>query len=126
MKKRVLKRWVLLNKAWVYVALTCLFELMWVYGFNVADTWWQWAIIIGIILTDFHFLPKACESLPTGTVYAIFSGVGTIGTVLMDVFLFGQSFSGAKFLFVVIIILGVIGLNLADNQQEKEALKGAA
>ncbi len=115
-----------MNKAWVYVALTCLFELMWVYGFNVADTWWQWAIIIGIILTDFHFLPKACESLPTGTVYAIFSGVGTIGTVLMDVFLFGQSFSGAKFLFVVIIILGVIGLNLADNQQEKEALKGAA
>ncbi|MEH7335015.1 SMR family transporter [Neobacillus drentensis] len=115
-----------MNKAWIYVALTCLFELMWVYGFNVADSWWQWAIIIGIILIDFHFLPKACQSLPTGTVYAIFSGVGTIGTVLMDVFLFDQSFSGAKLLFVAIIILGVIGLNLADNQQEKAALKGSA
>lgn len=115
-----------MNKAWLYVALTCLFELMWVYGFNVAKTWWQWAIIIGIILTDFHILPKACKSLPTGTVYAIFSGVGTIGTVVMDVFFFGESFSAGKLLFVAIIILGVIGLNLADNQPEKEVLKGAA
>ncbi|CAH2716913.1 MULTISPECIES: multidrug efflux SMR transporter [Neobacillus] len=115
-----------MNKAWIYVMLTCLFELFWVYGFNTADTWWQWVIVIGIIFIDFHFLPEACKSLPTGTVYAIFAGVGTIGTVLMDVFLFGGSFSIGKALFIAIIVLGVIGLNLADNKEEKQTMKEAA
>jgi paired small multidrug resistance pump len=116
-----------MNKAWIYVILTCLFELIWVYGFNVAQYWWQWGIVIGIIFMDFHILPKACKTLPTGTVYAIFSGVGTVGTVLMDVFFFGRSFTSGKILFVAIIIIGVIGLNLADNKrEEKESLKGAA
>ncbi|MBS4213745.1 MULTISPECIES: DMT family transporter [Neobacillus] len=116
-----------MKKAWLFVALTCLFELMWVYGFNVAETWWQWAIVIAIIFTDFHFLPEACKGLPTGTVYAVFSGVGTIGTVLMDVFLFGEGFNSGKLLFIAIIVLGVIGLNLADNKHsKKETAKEAA
>ncbi|MBP2242737.1 paired small multidrug resistance pump [Cytobacillus eiseniae] len=115
-----------MNKAWFYVFLTCLFELIWVYGFNEAETWWQWGIVIVIILVDFHFLPKACESLPTGTVYAVFAGVGTIGTALMDIFLFGGSFSMGKLLFIGILIAGVIGLNLADNQSEDSISKGAA
>ncbi len=112
-----------MNKAWIYVFLTCLFELIWVYGFNVATTWWHWVIIIGIIMIDFYFLPKACETLPTGTVYAVFAGVGTVGTVLMDVFLFGGSFSIGKFFFVAIIVVGVIGLNIADNLEEKKVTK---
>ncbi|MDQ6598655.1 SMR family transporter [Bacillus salipaludis] len=116
-----------LNKAWLYVGLTCLFELIWVYGFNTADTWWEWALVIAVIFTDFHFLPNACATLPTGTVYAIFSGVGAIGTVLMDVFLFGGIFNTGMILFILLIIIGVIGLNLADNKsEEKESAKGAA
>ncbi|KAB2329983.1 QacE family quaternary ammonium compound efflux SMR transporter [Cytobacillus depressus] len=113
------------NKGWIYVFLTCLFELMWLYGFNEASTWWHWAIVIGIILIDFHFLPKACETLPTGTVYAVFAGVGTIGTALMDSYLFGGSFSLGKIVFIAILILGVIGLNIADNKEEKRAAKEA-
>jgi len=105
-----------LKKAWIFVFLTCLFELFWVYGFNVAVLWWHWVIIIGIILTDFYFLPKACETLPTGTVYAVFAGVGTVGTALMDVFLFNGSLNWEKLICIVLIVLGVIGLNLADNK----------
>lgn len=116
-----------MNKAWFYVLLTCLFELMWVYGFTIASAWWHWVIIIAIILMDFLILPKACATLPTGTVYAVFSGVGTIGAVLMDIFLFGGHFSAGKLFFVALIVAGVIGLNLADNHDtEKDALKGAA
>jgi paired small multidrug resistance pump len=115
-----------MNRAWIYVLLTCFFELIWVYGFNTAHNWWQWAIVIGVIFMDFHILPKACATIPTGTVYAIFSGAGTIGTVLMDAFLFGKNFSIGELLFVALIISGVIGLNLADTKQEKESMKGAA
>ncbi|MEH6956042.1 DMT family transporter [Neobacillus drentensis] len=117
-----------MNKAWIYVGLTCLFELIWVYGFNEAQTWWQWAIVVGVIFLDYHILPKACETLPTGTVYAVFAGIGTIGTVLMDIYLFGESFSFGKAFFIMMIVLGVIGLNLWDKEEadEKDAMKGAA
>lgn len=115
-----------MNKAWFYVFLTCFFELTYIYGFNVANAWWHWIIIVGLILIDFHFLPKACETLPTGTVYAVFAGVGTIGTALMDVYLFGGSLSMGKIFFIVILIAGVIGLNIADNLDEKKVAKEAA
>ncbi|WP_019243563.1 MULTISPECIES: DMT family transporter [Bacillus] len=109
-----------MNKSWLYVILTCIFELLWVFGFNTASTWWHWVIILVIIFTDFHFLAKACENLPTGTVYAIFAGVGTAGTTLMDVFIFGGTFSIGKLFFIVILIAGVIGLKLADNKVDEK------
>ncbi len=68
-----------MKKAWIYVALTCLFEWIWVYGFNTAHSWWEWAIVVGVILLDYHILPKACEFLPTGTVYAIFLVLEPLG-----------------------------------------------
>ncbi|CAI8728750.1 MULTISPECIES: DMT family transporter [Bacillus] len=115
------------NKAWLYVILTCIFEVFWVFGFNTAHVWWHWAIILGIIVVDFHMLSKACEHLATGTVYAVFAGAGTVGTFLMDVFLFGGSFSLGKLFFIVMIVAGVIGLKLADNKEvEEEVMKGAA
>lgn len=115
-----------MNKAWLYVAITSFFELVWILGLNVASDWWHWAIIILCILVDFHFLTKACQLLPTGTVYAVFAGVGTVGTALLDVFFFGGSLSAGKIVFIVILVLGVIGLNIADKLDEEKALKGMA
>lgn len=108
-----------MNKSWIYVALTSFFELVWIFGFNVANEWWHWLFIIFFIGVDFHYLTKACEKLPTGTVYAVFAGVGTVGTALMDVFLFGESLNGLKILFIVILVAGVISLKLADDHEEK-------
>lgn len=85
-----------MKRAWFYVSLTSLLELFWIFGFNVASAWWHWAIIIPIIVLDFIILSKACESLPTGTVYAVFAAAGAVGTSLMDVFIFGESFSAGK------------------------------
>ncbi|EJW15242.1 multidrug efflux SMR transporter [Paenibacillus alvei] len=115
-----------MNRSWMYVILTCLFELLWVFGFNVASSWWHWAIILGIITVDFHFLAKACEKLPTGTVYAIFAGAGTVGTALMDVLFFGGSLSAGKIVFMIVLIAGVIGLKLADQAGSDKQQKGVA
>ncbi|CAM4415361.1 SMR family transporter [Paenibacillus alkaliterrae] len=115
-----------MNKGWIYVMLTCLFELFWVYGFNVASTFWHWAIVIVIIITDFYFLSKGCETLPTGTVYAVFAAAGTVGTALMDIFIFGGDFSVAKSLFMTLLVIGVIALKLADNKSDDAQGKGVA
>ncbi|MFD0590959.1 DMT family transporter [Paenibacillus sp. GCM10027627] len=115
-----------MNKGWTYVLLTCLFELFWVYGFSVAAAPWHWGIILVIIMTDFYFLSKACETLPTGTVYAIFAAAGTVGTALMDIFIFGGEFNVAKGIFMGLLVVGVITLKMADNKSDAEPRKGAA
>jgi len=110
-----------MNKAWIYVALTSLFELIWLYGFNVASAWWHWAIIVVFVLLDLNFLAKACEGLPTGTVYAIFAAIGTVGTTLMDYFLFNETITLEMLFFMGIILIGVIGLNIFDiNIRDEE------
>lgn len=109
-----------MNKGWLFVILTSLFELFWVFGFNVATTWWHWVIIIIIIILDMQFLSKACETLPTGTVYAVFAAAGTVGTALMDVLLFEAEFNAIKMMFIGILVIGVVALKLFDNKPEVE------
>jgi len=113
-----------MNKAWIYVALTSFFELVWIFGFNVASLWWHWIPIVVFIFIDFHFLTKACEQLPTGTVYAIFAAAGTLGTALMDVCLFGEILTFGKIGFMMVLIIGVIGLQVAEGIEEKKATEG--
>ncbi len=113
-----------MRNPWIYVALTSFFELVWIFGFNVASVWWHWIPIIIFIFIDFHFLTKACEHLPTGTVYAIFAAVGTVGTACMDIFFFGQPISFAKIFFIALLVIGVIWLKIADDQEESSTKEG--
>lgn len=115
-----------MSKAWIYVCLTSLCELIWIFGFNVASAGWHWAIIIPIIFVDFWFLSKACEGLPTGTVYAVFAAAGTVGTALMDIYLFNETFTAIKIVFICVIVVGVMMLNIADTLSEKKTQKEAA
>ncbi|KZS23815.1 SMR family transporter [Wohlfahrtiimonas chitiniclastica] len=108
------------NKAWFYVGLTSVFELIWLYGFNRADAPWEWALVVLFIFMDLNFLAKACQYLAAGTVYAVFAAVGTIGTILMDTFLLEQTISTAMMVCMGLILLGVLGLNLSDPSADEE------
>lgn len=102
---------------WIFVALTCLFELFWVYGFNTASKGWHWGLVVAVIGADFYFLAKACQSLPTGTVYAVFAAVGSAGTALMDRFLFNQPLSWGQIVCMFLLISGVVIVKLADGKE---------
>src|SRR5699024_4293431 len=118
-----------MNKAWIYVALTSLFELVWLYSFNTASTWWQWAIAISFIFLDLHFLTRACEGWPTGTVYAILAAAVTVGTAIIDFYSFDGPHTIGKIVFMGVILLGVIGLKIADDlpsESEENKRQGAA
>ncbi|MCM3748198.1 SMR family transporter [Paenibacillus pasadenensis] len=110
-----------INKGWLFVVLTCIGELAWVYGFHTATQIWHFALIIALIVLDFYFLYRACQSIPTGTVYALFAAAGTAGAALMDLFLFGGSFNIAKVFFMIVLIIGVVMLKLADGKADAPA-----
>ncbi|NUF26785.1 SMR family transporter [Gilliamella sp. ESL0254] len=104
-----------MNREWAFVMLTCFFELCWILGFSIATELWQWGIIVFLIVVDFTFLTNACKTIPTGTVYAIFSGVGAIGATAIDMLLFGKEIKLIQLFFVALIIIGVIQLKRADS-----------
>ncbi|RYG72534.1 QacE family quaternary ammonium compound efflux SMR transporter [Lentibacillus lipolyticus] len=114
-----------MGKPWVYVVLLCVLELVWVYCLTIASSWWHWAITFVVMWVDMECLRKACEGLPTGTVYAIFASAGTAGIALMDVFLFNATLSFSKVFFILLLVAGVVSLQLADKKAEKQQKEGA-
>lgn len=109
--------------AWSYVVFASIIEVFWVLGLRFSETWWQWGGTILAIGLSFYFIIKACEKLPSGTVYAVFTGAGASAIVILDFTLFNAAFSINKLIFIGLIIIGVIGIKLTDESPEpsKEA-----
>ncbi|NLB88779.1 MAG: multidrug efflux SMR transporter [Syntrophomonadaceae bacterium] len=107
------------NLAWTYVILAGIVEVFWVVGLRYSDTLWEWVGTAIIIVISFYLVIKACEKLPSGTVYAVFTGMGATGIVLVDVLVFNADFSWAKAFFISLIIIGVIGIKLTTDNQSK-------
>ncbi|SDN71269.1 paired small multidrug resistance pump [Psychrobacillus sp. OK028] len=104
---------------WLKVYVAAFFEVFWVIGLKHADDGWAWAATILAIIISFYLMIMAGRKLPVGTVYAVFVGMGTGGTVLSEIIFFGESFQVAKILMILILLAGVIGLKLVtDDKQE--------
>lgn len=110
-----------MNLQWGKVLIAALFEVAWVVGLKHADSLGEWLITIVAIAVSFTLLIDAGKKLPVGTVYAVFVGLGTAGTVLSEIVLFNEPVSTAKLVLVGILLLGVIGLKLvtADAAPER-------
>ncbi|ADP31801.1 MULTISPECIES: DMT family transporter [Bacillus] len=109
---------------WGLVILAAFFEVIWVVGLKHADSALTWTgTAIGIIVS-FYLLMKATNSLPVGTVYAVFTGLGTAGTVLCEIILFHGEVKFAKLALIGVLLIGVIGLKLVtQDQPDKEGSK---
>ncbi|MEW9699238.1 multidrug efflux SMR transporter [Paenibacillus sp. SI8] len=112
-----------MNKYWMYVILSGITEMFWVAGLKYAASYWGWLVVIASISLSFVLLLKACAALPTGTVYAVFAGIGTIGTVLTEMIVFKEPFHLAKIAMILLLLVGIIGLKrvTAESKQHTEA-----
>lgn len=107
----------ILSVGWLYVLFAAIVEIFWVIGLRYAEGFWQWTGTIVMIVFSFYFIIKACEKLPSGTVYAVFTGSGAAAIVLIDVVIFHTSFSILQGIFVLFIIIGVIGIKMTTNEK---------
>lgn len=107
-----------MSKNWFKVLVAGFFEVGWVIGLKHASSILEWGLTLVAIFFSFYLLIKASEELPVGTVYAVFVGIGTTGTVLLDSFLFGQPLTFAKISLIVVLLIGVVGLKLATPSEE--------
>ncbi|MBP8985311.1 MAG: quaternary ammonium compound efflux SMR transporter SugE [Syntrophobacterales bacterium] len=102
--------------AWIILVVAGLFEAGWVIGLKYTEGFtrlWPtvWTILTMII--SLWLLGIAMKSLPVGTAYAIWVGVGAVGTVALGIVLFGEPAGAVRLISVALIIFGIVGLKLA-------------
>ena len=108
-----------MNRSWLSIVIAAIFEVMWVIGLKHANNPLEWIGTLVAIFISFYLMIKAGENLPVGTVYAVFVGLGTTGTVLVDALVFKQPISFMKIVFLAILLVGVIGLKLSSDTKDK-------
>ncbi|UOQ94289.1 multidrug efflux SMR transporter [Halobacillus shinanisalinarum] len=110
-----------MNKEWGKLIVAALFEVGWVIGLKHADSWLDWSGTLLAIYISFYLLIASGKKLPVGTAYAVFTGLGTAGTVLAEILLFGVPFQWSKILLILLLLSGIIGLKvLTDSHDSKE------
>ncbi|GAA0466506.1 multidrug efflux SMR transporter [Alkalibacillus silvisoli] len=105
-----------MNNHWFKVFLGAFFEVFWVIGLSHAYNWITWAGTVIAIFLSFFFLVLAAQKLPVGTVYAVFAGLGTAGTVVVDIIFFNEPFMILKVLLIGLLISGIIGLKYVTEE----------
>lgn len=108
---------------WISVLIAAVFEVCWVVGLKHASGFWEWTGTVIAIIISFYLLIEAARKLPVGTVYAVFTGMGTTGTVLAGIVFFDEPVKIAKLLLIVVLLAGVIGLKTVTGEQKEQ--KGA-
>lgn len=109
-----------MNKDWLKVLIAAFFEVFWVIGLKHADDLWSWVATIISIMVSFYGLITAGKNLPVGTVYAVFVGLGTAGTVLSEMVFFHEPFQLSKIILIVVLLIGVIGLKIVTGNKSSK------
>lgn len=109
-----------MNMEWMKVFIAALFEVFWVIGLKHSTDFWTWTGTIIAIIVSFTLMIMAGRKLPVGTVYAVFVGIGTAGTVFSEIFFFGEAFKMSKMLLILLLLAGVIGLKLVTEEKVEE------
>jgi quaternary ammonium compound-resistance protein SugE len=101
--------------SWIYLFIAGLFEIGWAVGLKYTEgftkLWPSVVTIIGMILS-FYFLATAVKSIPIGTAYAIWTGIGAVGTAILGIILFGESKEIIRIFFIILIVIGIVGLKI--------------
>jgi quaternary ammonium compound-resistance protein SugE len=101
--------------AWIVLLVAGLFEVGWAVGLKYTEgftrlwpsVWTVFAMVASVVL-----LGWSLKALPLGTAYAVWTGVGAVGTALLGIWLFGESREAMRFACIGLIVAGIVGLKL--------------
>jgi len=105
------------TRAWVYVVLGGLLEIVWASGFKYEEI--PSLVVLVALLTSFDLIIRATKALPVGTVYAVFAGMGTLGTTLVEIVASGAEVGALRVTFILLLLACIIGLKLSGKGGER-------
>jgi quaternary ammonium compound-resistance protein SugE len=106
---------------WIILIIAGLFEVGFAYCLGKAREstgnemfWWYAGFVVSLAISML-LLIKATQTLPIGTAYAVWTGIGAVGTVLVGIFIFKEPASFLRILFITTLICSIIGLKFVSN-----------
>jgi quaternary ammonium compound-resistance protein SugE len=103
--------------AWVYLVVAGIFEVLWAMALKYSHGFtklWPTVIMLGGMAVSFYLLSLATKTLPIGTAYAVWTGIGALGAVLMGILLLGEPVNVFRVVFLGLILVGIVGLKLTS------------
>lgn len=104
--------------SWVILAIAGILEIVWAVGLKYTDgfsRFWPTAGTVLAMVMSVWLLSVAMKSLPVGTAYAVWVGIGAVGTAIAGIILFGESANIGRILSLILIIAGIVGLKLTTT-----------
>jgi quaternary ammonium compound-resistance protein SugE len=104
-----------LTRAWLFLLLAGLLEVAWAIGLKYTDGFTRLVpsvLTAAAIAGSMALLALALRDLPVGTAYAVWTGVGTVGTAILGMVLFGESTATIRLVCIGLIVMGILGLKL--------------
>ena len=103
--------------SWLILVLAGLCEVVWAIGLKYTEwftRFWPSAITLIAMLVSVVLLGLAMKSIPVGTAYAVWTGIGTLGAVILGIYLFNEPATLARMLCLGLIVVGIIGLKVVS------------
>ena len=102
--------------AWLYLFIAGLFEMAWAIGLKYTEgfsrLWPSLATVVAMALS-LGLLGLALKTLPVGTAYAVWTGIGAVGTAVLGIYLFGDPATAPRLVCIGLIVIGIVGLKFA-------------
>jgi quaternary ammonium compound-resistance protein SugE len=105
--------------AWVYLVIAGLLEVAWATAMKYSEGFtklWPSVATIVLMVISFGLLNQAMKSLPLGTAYGVWTGIGAVGTVLVGILFLGEPRDAVRLLCIVAILAGIVGLKLTSAE----------
>ena len=99
--------------AWIYLVLAGITEVAWAVGLKQTNGWtrlWPSVITAMLMVLSFGLLSLALRVLPLGTAYAVWTGIGAVGTAIIGIMFFGEPRTAIRLGCIVLILIGIVGL----------------
>jgi quaternary ammonium compound-resistance protein SugE len=103
--------------AWLYLFFAGLFEVGWAIGLKYTDGFTRpipSALTLAAMLASILLLGLALKTLPVGTAYAVWTGIGAVGTAMLGIYLFAEPATAARLASIGLIVAGIVGLKLVS------------
>lgn len=107
-----------MSKAWVLLVIAGLLEIVWAIGLKYADGFtklYPSIVTIAAMVVSMYLLAKAGATLPIGTAYAVWVGIGASGAAILGIVLFKEPASLVRLFFLTMLIVSIVGLKLSAS-----------
>ena len=104
--------------AWILLVLAGIFEIVWAYSMKLSEGFSKLipsVITIFFMILSFGLLASAMRTLPLGTAYTIWTGIGAIGSFLVGIFILGEPATAMRMLAAVLIVSGLVLMKLSSS-----------